>query len=240
MNSFFRAVVISSILAVAALGQAQSSIVKFQSGNGNGVQDSLIYTKRGDTTGPFGKLKESDFSPTLSGEKAYSFGTSANWNKLAGGWLPNGGLGNGSTARWVGVDPDGAYGTNSHSALYAISFTLDYTANATLNFKFTADDGIGDAVNEGLFMDGKAIAGTKAVGPLWNSKVASFSNLDLGLLSAGTHTLYMNVQNYGNGPSGIMFEGSVTQATSTPVPEPASMAILGLGLAGLLKRRRNA
>jgi hypothetical protein len=129
-----RALSLGFVVSAAALSQAQSSIVHFQSGNGDGAQDSKIYTQRGTTTGSFPTLAPTDFSPTLSGEKAYQFGTPANWGVLAGGWLPNGGLSAGSTARWVGVDPDGAYGVPSHSAIYAISFKPRLHRRSDLEF----------------------------------------------------------------------------------------------------------
>ncbi len=231
MKNFVKATFFTAIATTAAITNAAS--VSFHSGNGPDFQDSEIYTKRGSQTGSFNKLNSSDFNPTLSGEKAYIFGTPHNWNQLAWGWMPNGGLSTGSQAKWVGVDSDGAYGVNSHSALYAISFTVGSTAAATLDFTVTADDQLGDANNEGLFIDGKALANTRTE-TLWNNKLAKFNSLDLGILTAGTHTLYINVNNGGNGASGVMFEGTVTQA----VPEPASMAALGLGVVGLMKRRR--
>jgi len=217
-------------ITTAIAAHAQSSIVRLQSGNGTGPQDSQIYYQQGTVNGSFAKLKQSDFKPTLSGNKAYQLPGYAN------GWLKNGGLGNGSTAKWVGTSPD-SY-KSGYSSLYAISFNLAATANTTLNFKFTSDDSIGDANNEGLFIDGKAIAGTKSKKTDWNGVVETFSNLNLGVLSAGQHSLYIDVLNSGSGPSGLMFDATLTQTQA--VPEPATMAALGLGFVGLLKRRCRA
>ena len=221
---------VSLLVVAAAASQAQVLSASFYSGATTNPQDANIFTQRGPQATPFGQLHAGDFNPTLSGENAYVF------DGLAGGWLANGGLSSGSMAKWVGVDQNG-YAGASHSALYAISFNLAQAGAAKLNFTYTSDDQIGDDLNEGLFLNGNAIAGTKSPGVTWNGVVTSLTNLDLGVLSAGQHTLYINVANTGNGPSGIMFEGSVTQE---PVPEPASMAVLGLGVAALLRRRKKA
>jgi PEP-CTERM motif len=217
-------------IVAATVSQAQSSVVKLQSGNGNGAQDSKIYYQKGTASGAFSKLNQSDFTPKLSGQQAYILPGRAN------GWLPNGGLGNGSTAKWIGASANA--NATGNSALYAISFNLAYTATTSLTFKFTSDDQIGDTNNQGLFIDGKAIANTKSKKTDWNGVTETFSNLDLGILSAGTHTLYIDVFNNGAGPSGLMFDATLTQNTTQAVPEPATLGVLGLGFIGLMKRRR--
>lgn len=232
--SITRLTSLTGLLAIAALSSAQS--VSFHSGNGdqNTERDAQVFTRTGSVDGSFPTLAPSDFTPTLSGENAYIFGTNPTYGHLAGGWLPNGGLSSGSEAKWIGVEQGSVYGSGSHSALYAISFNLPYTATSKLDFRFTADDRIGDANNEGLFLDGHALANTRSLFTDWNGVVENFNNIDLGVLSAGNHTLYVNVLNDGNGASGIMFEGKVSQA----VPEPGTWAALGLGGLAMLRRRK--
>jgi hypothetical protein len=223
-NGFLKAISLSALVAGVVVANAD---ITFHSGNGGGSQDSIITAVAGSQSGSFATLTSTDFANAKNGSKAFILAG------LAGGWISD--LGDGSGAKWIGVDD---YGWNnsftSHSALYAMNFDwANSTPDATLNLRFSVDDQFGDANNEGLFLDGVAIANSKSATD-WNNQVEN-KTYDLGSLTAGQHTLYFDVYNSGSGPSGAIFSGSI-QAQA--VPEPASMAALGVGIVGIARRRR--
>lgn len=148
---------------------------------------------------------------------------------LANGWVSS--LGTGNDAVWVGTNVNaGNNSYNSHSSLMDYAFNLVNGGAATLDLKFAVDDQFGDYHNEGLFLDGMAISGSKM--GIWNQiNTKSFS---LGTLSTGEHHLSFDIFN-SNGPSGMILSGTVS---TQPVPEPATFAVIGCGLIGLISGKR--
>lgn len=71
-----------------------------------------------------------------------------------------------------------------------------------------------------------------------NSPALEFTNLELGVINGSTLGGYFQIV---NDPANALNSGSATFANITfaAIPEPSSMALLGLGLAAMLWRRRS-
>jgi hypothetical protein len=219
-----------SLISVVAIGAAANAQISFQSGNGTvGGHDSRITVLEGPSTADFSTLTGADFNDAKHGKHAVILPS------LASGWVSR--LGGGSTAEWVGLSSTA--GNNSYAsdtALYAISFDVQHKiSDAVLDLTFSVDDQLGGSNNEGLFIDGHAIANSNSP-VLWDGQIASDS-YNLGTLNRGEHTLYLDVVNSGGGPSGVIFQGQIQSACQS-VPEPAPIAILGVGALGFIRRRR--
>lgn len=155
----------------------------------------------------------------------FTFGSPLDGSQLS--WAAPGGNGYG----WTASTPLGLYSNTS-----ALSTN---TSDETLTLTFTGSPvtAFGGLVNN-TDVDGNAQGGTVTiamsngdslvvndgtfVGWVGNSAVTSVA------LSAGNHNL-----------SWIQLDHTYTGANSALVPEPASMAALGLGVAALIRRRRS-
>lgn len=141
--------------------------------------------------------------------------------------IPNGWVADSANSKWISPT---ATGTDNFPTLeYDYTTTFDLTGldatTAILNGVIAADDGAAILLN-GVLVD--PLFGT------WSASVPF--QINSGFVS-GLNTLTFAVQNYGGGPTGL--DASLS-GTATPTPEPASAAMLGVGLilASTLFRRR--
>jgi len=135
------------------------------------------------------------------------------------------GLSTDPVARWVAVTPDAA-SVEPPSGLYVIEFDLPgpLIASASMDIAVAVDNTLGSSNNEGIYVNGVALAGTKA-GPGVDKEV-DYIGLDItNLVHAGGNQLYVYNQNE-QGPGGVMFSATIT---ATPL---ITWTDLGQALAG--------
>lgn len=138
---------------------------------------------------------------------------------------------------------DGSWGSSS---LFAVPFYVPnaYVTRATLDLEYSIDNALGGEVGgttyEGIFINGTAIAGTRAADPGGRFLTDYALHADVGsmLWAQQWNWIYFNVTDTFP-QAGIMVGG---QFTVTSNPEPASVvawAVLGLlGLTVMYRRRR--
>lgn len=219
------------ILALTAFAftatNAQAETIILRSGNGSvGGTDSQVNMLVGPTNGPFtSAFTNANFNNAKNGSDAFIINRNGAWgNGLAGD----------GASKWIATNSGGA-GEGS-SALYAISFVLSsLVTSATFDLRFMADDLLGTGVNQGVYINGTAISGNSIGGGYTTESTFTRSNI-ASLLVVGTNTLYLNVNDTGAGPSGLIFRATIV---TTNVAEPSMLALLSIGLFGLGRRFRN-
>jgi len=243
----FVAVALGLVLVVTnSTASAAEVIINLRSGNGMpGGTDSSINMLLGPADGPFpGAFTPADFNAARGGPAAFIS------TPLNGLWQAN--LTSDPSAQWISTIVNGA--GSGGTALYAVDFTLPNQTilSGTLDFNYLVDNNLGDTINEGLFINGVALAGTKLLGGqvLSNFQMDhSFLGLDIAsLLNPGLNTLFINGVDLA-GPGALQFSSTITvqtedQVMNPVVPEPQSLAIwvlVGvLGIAAHRRRRKTA
>ncbi len=164
--------------------------------------------------GGFGRvLSASDFTAAASGP-------SANVIAPDGGWRAN--LAADSAAQWIGT---GATAASSATGLFSLDFTLgpDPIARATLDARCLVDNFLGDAQNEGLFLNGSPLPGTKLLAQVAANYETDqvFPVLDVSsLVVPGLNRLqvYSLEASPGGSPAGVQVTARLEVVSGSPPP----------------------
>jgi len=202
---------ISVILGSAQVYATES--ITIRSGNGQvGTQDMLVTMLAGPQNSAF------DYSFTPADFNKASTGLKANIVNPEPSWKSN--LTSDPLAKWISKI-SGDQSDDGFTALYAIDFTItsDSIESATLDFDFLVDNELGDTLNEGLYINGMPVSGSKnQLFDAANFQIdQSFPIFDItSLVKPGTNTVYINAFDRG-GPSGLIFSGKINvESSQTP------------------------
>lgn len=234
---------IAAISWMATVSGAEAGTVTVRSGNGVAPpgSDANVTMLVGPANAAFaGAFTAGDFASASSGPAAFVVAPHPSWK-------PH--LTSDPAAEWISPLATGP--AEGSTALYAIDLDLGAGpfSSVLLDFSFLIDNELGDANNEGLFLNGLPVPGTKKLGVVvthFNTD-QSFPTIDVtSLVHSGVNTLYVNAVDRG-GPSGLQFSATFTTTPSTaaatvPLPAAAWSGLGMLALGGLvrLRRRRQA
>ncbi len=185
---------------------AEETIVTLRSGNGSvpGTDSEITFLEGPQNSGFPSTFDSDDFDDARAGANAFII-------VPHGAWKDN--LDSDPTANWIATRSTAA--TDGWTGLYAIDFEIpEGLESATMDFAFLVDNVLGDANNEGVFINGTPLDSTKGGG---FGSDTTFSSIDIfSLLNSGTNTLYVNARDTG-GPGALEFSATIT-VIATPPP----------------------
>lgn len=161
---------------------------------------------------------------------------------------PMSGYGTTTLATFSGVSNGALFGSSSNVATeYKMDFSVAAANAGVFSFRFGADFGGGGAV----FLDGTQVAYNK--NDMWWANTYNNPSQFLAFtstLSAGAHTIEVfGLDSCCSGGAQGQFKSASAAAYTTfsnvdgmnaPVPEPGSVALLGLGFLGMLASRKKS